>query len=68
MPSWPTQIKTLAIALENCKKAPLKHFTETPIFAPGKVISCDLCEILKNTFLIELLRVTASKCHFQETI
>ena len=28
-----TQMKTLEITLENCKKLPLKHFTETPIFA-----------------------------------
>ena len=26
-------MKILVIALENCKKSPLKYFTETPIFA-----------------------------------
>ena len=26
-------MKTLEITLENCKKSPLKHLTETPIFA-----------------------------------
>ena len=31
--SWPPEIKILAIGLENYKKSPLRHFTETPIFA-----------------------------------
>ena len=26
-------MKALEITLENCKKSPLKHLTETPVFA-----------------------------------
>ena len=32
VPSWPPKMKILEVTLENCKKSPLKHFTETPIF------------------------------------
>ena len=31
--SWPPEMKTLEITLENCKKLSLKHFTGTTIFA-----------------------------------
>ena len=36
--------------------------------SPAQVFSCDFREIFKNIFLMELLRVTASKCHFQGSI
>ena len=35
---------------------------------PARLFSWDFCDTFKNTFLIELLRVTASKCHFQGII
>ena len=59
-------MKILAIALENCKKLPLKYFTETPIFAKlGEFVFNTLSKIVyleksaaftgKNvSFLIEL--------------
>ena len=31
--SWFPEMKILEITLENCKKFPLKDFTEMPIFA-----------------------------------
>ena len=51
VPSWPSQMKILTIAPENCEKSPLKHFTETPVCLILRIcLQCSVQDCLHRKF------------------
>ena len=75
VPSQPLEIKTLTIALKNCKKSPLNHFKEKPL----KIYGMDnqiiltrnifsrkwLVTFFNSIFLIFITERNSQQCFFR---
>ena len=49
--AWPTELKVFTVALENCKKSLLEHFTEKPILLDFENLSTSTsCPFIVHLF------------------
>ena len=67
--AWPTELKVFTVALENCKKSLLEHFTEKPILLNFESLSTSifyprLYKHLFQEYLVSNIWNFALKCFY----